>query len=141
MKVILAGDLFLGGDLLNKSSASIVNSETFKSADKRIVNLEQPISESEHVADKCTLYTGSFATEQLKQLGISAVNLAHNHIQDKTDEGILETVEHLDNAGIGHWCRVNILAALFRKIATCILGLEFGRPYLKQIQVWRGFRV
>lgn len=140
MKIILTGDLFLGGDLLNKSSASIINSGTFKDADKRIVNLEQPISESEHVADKCTLYTGSFATEQLKQLGISAVNLAHNHIQDKTDEGILETVEHLDNAGIGHFgAGQNILAArepYWIDSTTCILGYcEFGRPYLKQIQV------
>jgi len=140
MKVILTGDLFLGGDLLNKSSASIINSEIFKNADKRIINLEQPISENEHVADKCTLYTGSFATEQLKQLGISAVNMAHNHIQDKTDEGILETVEHLDNAGIDHFgAGQNILAArepYWIDSTTCILGYcEFGRPYLKQIQV------
>jgi len=140
MKIILTGDLFLGGDLLNKPSASIINSDTFKCADKRIVNLEQPISESEHVADKCTLYTGAFATEQLKHLEISAVNLAHNHIQDKTDEGILETVERLDNAGIGHFgAGQNILTARephWIDSTTCILGYcEFGRPYLKQIQV------
>jgi len=140
MKVILTGDLFLGGDLLNKPVISIINSETFKNADKRIVNLEQPISENKHVADKCTLFTGFFAIEQLKLLEISAVNLAHNHIQDKTDEGILETIEHLDNASIGHFgAGPDIFAAKephWIDDTTCILGYcEFGRPYLKQIQV------
>jgi len=140
MKIILAGDLFLGGDLYNKDTSSAVNSDIFRDADKRIVNLEQPISENEHIADKCTLYTGIFATEQLKHLEISAVNLAHNHIQDKMDEGIIETIEHLDNADIGHFgAGQNILAArapYWVDSTTCILGYcEFGRPYLKQIQV------
>jgi len=140
MKLILAGDLFLGGELNNKDTSSAINSDIFRDADKRIVNLEQPISENEYIADKCTLYTGAFATEQLKHLQISAVNLAHNHIQDKIDEGIIETIEHLDNASIGHFgARNNILAArtpYWIDSTTCILGYcEFGRPYLKQIQV------
>lgn len=140
MKIVLTGDVFLGGDLQNKPSTSIINSETFKNADIRIVNLEQPISENEHIADKCTLYTGSFATEQLKQLGVSAINLAHNHIQDKLCEGIHETVDYLDNASIGHFgAGKNVLTAkepYWIDDATCILGYcEFGRPYLKEIQV------
>lgn len=140
MKLILAGDLFLGGELNNKDTSSAINSDIFRDADKRIVNLEQPISENEYIADKCTLYTGAFATEQLKHLQISAVNLAHNHIQDKIDEGIIETIEHLDNASIGHFgAGNNILAArtpYWIDSTTCILGYcEFGRPYLKQIQV------
>jgi len=140
MKIIFTGDLFLGGDLLNKHSTSIINSKTFKSAEIRIVNLEQPISENEHIADKCTLYTGSFAIDQLKQLEISAVNLAHNHIQDKTDEGIFETIEYLDNASIGHFGvgqnKLKAREPYWIDDTTCILGYcDFGRPYLKQVQV------
>jgi hypothetical protein len=52
MKVVFAGDLFLGGDLLNKFVESIVYSNTFTNADIKIVNLEQPISDSELIADK-----------------------------------------------------------------------------------------
>ena len=140
MKVVFAGDLFLGGDLLNKSVESIVYSNTFTNADKKIVNLEQPISDSELIADKYTLYTGSFATKQLKQLNIDAVNLAHNHIQDKEKEGIIETVAHLDNSYIGHFGAGRDIFEAKKPywIASnlCILGFcEFGRPYLKQIQV------
>lgn len=47
MKLILAGDLFLGGELNNKDTSSAINSDIFRDADKRIVNLEQPISENE----------------------------------------------------------------------------------------------
>lgn len=140
MKIIFTGDLFLGGDLLNKPANSIIESEIFISADKRIVNLEQPISDNEFVVDKCTLYTGSFATKQLKQLNIDAVNLAHNHIQDKEKDGIGETIAHLDNSYISHFgAGKDIFEAkkpYWIDANSCILGYcEFGRPYLKQIQV------
>lgn len=68
MKVCFAGDVFLGGDLLNKSCKNVVEVEAFNKADVRIVNLEQPISDSDFVEDKCTLYTGSFAINQLTDL-------------------------------------------------------------------------
>ncbi|AKB23624.1 Capsule biosynthesis protein capA [Methanosarcina sp. MTP4] len=140
MKVVFTGDLFLGGDLLNKSAESIVYSNTFTGADKKIVNLEQPISDNDLIADKCTLHTGSFAIKQLKQLNVDAVNLAHNHIQDKEKEGIVETVGHLDNSYIGHFGAGKDIFEAQKPywIASnlCILGsCEFGRPYLKQIQV------
>ena len=140
MKVVFTGDLFLGGDLLNKSAESIVYSNTFTGADKKIVNLEQPISDNELIAEKCTLHTGSFAIKQLQQLNVDAVNLAHNHIQDKEKEGIVETVAHLDNSYIGHFGAGKDIFEAQKPywIASnlCILGsCEFGRPYLKQIQV------
>lgn len=140
MKIAFTGDVFLGGDLLDKSAESIVTSNTFINADKIIVNLEQPISDNEHVADKCTLYTGSFAIKKLQQLGIAAVNLAHNHIQDKEKDGIIETIKHLDASNIGHFgAGKNIRDAknpYWIDDKTCILGYcEFGQLYLKQIQV------
>ena len=140
MKIVFTGDVFLGGDLLNKSAESIITSNTFENADKIIVNLEQPISDNECIADKCTLHTGSSAIEKLKQLNTVAVNLAHNHIQDKENDGIIETIEHLDAFNIGHFgAGKNIRDAknpYWIDDKTCILGYcEFGRPYLKQIQV------
>jgi len=140
MKVVLAGDLFLGGDLSDKHCTSSVYSDTFRNADKRIVNLEQPISDNESLANKCTLYSGSIAAEQLKQLNVAAVNLAHNHIQDKLSEGILETIEHLDGALIGHFgAGKNIRVAkecYWLNDDVCLMGYcEYGRPYFRQIQV------
>ena len=103
MRIIFTGDLFLGGDLLGKNAANTIKIPVFNNADKRIVNLEQPISDNEYVEDKCTIFTGSYATKQLKQLNISAVSLAHNHIQDKGQDGIGETIHHLNGSKIGHF--------------------------------------
>ena len=140
MKVIFTGDLFLGGDLKNKTCSNIINLKIFKEADVRIVNLEQPISDSFFIANKCTLYTGSSGIFQLKQLGITATNLAHNHIQDKTNIGIIDTLELLDSVEIDHFgAGINISAAkepYWINDRICVLGYcEFGRSYLKQIQV------
>ena len=140
MKVCFAGDVFLGGDLLNKSCKNVVEVEAFNKADVRIVNLEQPISDSDFVEDKCTLYTGSFAINQLTDLKINAVNLAHNHIQDKGLDAIEETANHLKEAGFGYFgAGKNIFQAekpywLTPEIA--LLGYcEFDKPYLNQIEV------
>lgn len=140
MKVCFTGDVFLGGDLLNKSCKNVVEVEAFTKADVRIINLEQPISDSKFVEDKCTLYTGSFALNQLKDLKINAVNLAHNHIQDKGLDAIEETTDHLKNAHLGYFgAGKDIFNAekpywLTQEIA--VLGYcEFDKPYLKQIVV------
>lgn len=140
MKVCFAGDVFLGGDLLDQPCSGIVKSNMFISADVRVVNLEQPISNSRYVEDKCTLYTGSFATEQLKHLKIDAVNLAHNHIQDKGLDGIYETIQHLQFDDILHFGagknleQAKVPAWLNDEIA--VLGYcEFDKPYLRQIEI------
>jgi poly-gamma-glutamate synthesis protein (capsule biosynthesis protein) len=140
MKICFTGDLFLGGDLLNKHCKNIVSSNVFNSADVRIVNLEQPISDTPYIEDKCTLYTGSYALKQLNELKINAVNLAHNHIQDKGLEAIEETIHHLNSVGIGHYgAGKNILKAqepYWITDSLCILGYcEFDKPYLRQIVV------
>jgi len=144
MKIIFTGDLFLGGDLINKNCSDIIQSKNYREAEIRIVNLEQPISDSPHVADKSTIYTGSAAIHQLRQLRVDAVNLAHNHIQDKTDTGIIDTIRHLDNAEIGHFGAGKDVCAAKEPYwiddMTCVLGYcEFGRPYLKQIQLARDY--
>ncbi|WP_321391942.1 CapA family protein [uncultured Desulfuromusa sp.] len=140
MKICFSGDVFLGGDLLNKRCENIVQCNVFNNASIRVVNLEQPISDSSYVEDKCTLYTGSFALQQLKDLGIDAVNLSHNHIQDKGLASIGETIEHLESAGIKHFgAGADIGEAekpcwLTDDIA--VLGYcEFGKPYLREIAV------
>ena len=140
MKIAMGGDVFLGGDLSDKSIDPKIKSEAFERSDIRIVNLEQPISINNSVADKCTLFSGPLAIDRLLSLHVNAVNLAHNHIHDKLDAGILETIQYLDKASIGHFGAGNNIQAAKEPYwideTTCILGYcEFGRPYLKQIQV------
>ncbi|HIP12836.1 MAG TPA: hypothetical protein EYG73_08985 [Arcobacter sp.] len=140
MKICFTGDLFLGGDLLNKSTEDIVDIDIFNNADKRVVNLEQPISDNDTAEDKCTLFTGSFATKQLNGMKIDAVNLAHNHIQDKGLDAISETIEHLNMSNIGSFgAGSNSEEAkepyyIDKNIA--IFGYcEFDKPYLRQIEL------
>lgn len=139
-KILFTGDLFLGGDLHGKDVCSTINSATFHNTDIRIINLEQPISDNGKVADKCTLHTNSCAVDQLNKLKVDAVNLAHNHIQDKEDDGIIETVSWLNKAGIGSFgAGENIFEAqkpFWINDKLCVLGFcEFNRPYLKQIRL------
>jgi len=140
MKICFTGDLFLGGDLLNKSCSNLISSDLFTQADARVVNLEQSISDSNLIENKCTLYTGTGALKQLEELKITAVNLAHNHIQDKGLAGIKETIDNLESVGISHFGagdgidEASLPYWLNDEIA--ILGYcEYDKLYLKQIEV------
>ena len=140
MNVCFAGDLFLGGDLFNKRGVDCINVTALQEAQKFVVNLEQPISDNHVFADKCTLYTGSFALKQLKDLKIDAVNLAHNHIQDKGLEGITETIVHLDSVKIGHFgAGRNIDQArkpYWLNETVALFGYcEHDKSYLKEIEI------
>lgn len=140
MKVFFTGDLFLGGDLLGVSCKGLINSKLYDQADFRVVNLEQAVSDSNFIEDKCTLYTGSQSLLQLKQMKVDAVNLAHNHIQDKGLDGIVETVEQLNKANIKNFGAGADLNEASQSIKLTdnlvILGYcEFGKPYLNQIEV------
>lgn len=141
MKIIFTGDVFLGGDLNKcKISEADIKVPEFWKADKRIINLEQAISNSEIIADKGTLYTDSYAVEQLKFLKVSAVNLANNHIHDKGISGITETCENLKSGDIEFFGAGENLSKAKKPYKInenlVILGYcEYGKSYLKQIQV------
>ena len=140
MKICFTGDVFLGGDLNHRKHNNLVKAKIFNEADIRIINLEQPISNNNYVAEKPTLYTDSHALNQLNELKINAVNLANNHIQDKGLSGINETINHLKSIHIGHFgAGDNISIAeephwLNDEIA--LLGYcEFDKSYLRQVEV------
>ena len=140
MKICFGGDVFLGGDLLGKSCSHVVRSEPYNLADVRIFNLEHPISDSSFVENKSTLYVGSSALNQLKELKVSAVNLAHNHIQDKGLDGIAETVVHLGSVGVGHFgAGENEKSAsepFWLNDDVAVIGYcDFQKPYLSDIAV------
>ena len=101
MKICFVGDMFFGGDLKGSKLENAIQIDEFHNADLRVINLEQSVSNSSYTAPKGTLYTDSNVINQLKELKVDAVNLAHNHIQDKGIEGISDTVNILNSSGIG----------------------------------------
>ncbi|MBO2586079.1 CapA family protein [Shewanella algae] len=140
MKICFGGDVFLGGDLEVSSLTKPIQSSTFKNASVRVVNFEQAVSDKVHIADKCTLYTGSDSLKYLKNMGIYAVNLAHNHIQDKGLDGISETIKHLDDNGICSFGAGDSLLRAKKKVylseGLIIFGYcDFDKTYLNQIEV------
>lgn len=140
MKIIFAGDCFIGGDLEQSSYKRNVLYKLFYEADLRIVNLEQAISDNNFVADKCTLYSNTESIANLKKNKIDVVNLANNHIQDKGLEGIKETIEILEknnikSFGAGSCLKEARKPILINKEIALLGYCEFGKKYLKQIQI------
>lgn len=70
-------------------------------ADFTIANLETPITTRGSVQSKEYVYRSSpEALPPLKQAGVDIVNLANNHVMDYGTEGLLDTMQALDQEGI-----------------------------------------
>lgn len=70
--------------------------------DMTLVNLEGPLTTSENLRPEREIYLKGDPkyVEVLKQGSVECCNLANNHMRDYMDEGIIETRDTLDAAGI-----------------------------------------
>jgi poly-gamma-glutamate capsule biosynthesis protein CapA/YwtB (metallophosphatase superfamily) len=69
--------------------------------DLTIGNLETPVTDRGVLLKKEYNYRSPpLALPALKEAGIDLVNLANNHVMDYGTEGLLDTMDHLDNTGI-----------------------------------------
>jgi poly-gamma-glutamate synthesis protein (capsule biosynthesis protein) len=73
----------------------------FAGKDVVMVNLETPL------ADQKARVTGRFRSDPsyanaLAQAGVSIAGVANNHVFDALEEGLLQTIRHLEEAGIAH---------------------------------------
>ena len=109
-RLLLAGDVMLGRGV-DEALASMRPEEVwgdllthFRRADARIVNLECALTRSERPWERSPkafhFRADPSAVAVLKAAGIDAVSLANNHVLDFEEEGLLETLEVLDRAGI-----------------------------------------
>lgn len=109
-RLLLAGDVMLGRGV-DEALASMRPEEVwgdllphFRRADARIVNLECALTRSGRMwtrAPKVFHFRADpSAVAVLQAAGIDAVSLANNHVLDFEEEGLLETLEVLDRAGI-----------------------------------------
>jgi poly-gamma-glutamate synthesis protein (capsule biosynthesis protein) len=76
----------------------------FQQADIGLVNLETPVTQGGTPAEgKQYVYkTSPEALPPMAEAGINAVNLANNHILDQGEDGLRDTLAHLNEAGILH---------------------------------------
>ena len=78
--------------------------EILATADYRIGNLECPIAESgEAPANKIYAFRATPAATRVMAGRFDAVSLANNHSSDQGRAAFLETIAHLDEAGIAHF--------------------------------------
>jgi hypothetical protein len=140
MIVKFFGDVFLGGDLFEKSLENLLGPELLCDDKFNIVNLEHPIGDSEFFSDKSTLFSSSKALNQLEELGVNAVGLANNHIHDKGNEGILETCSLLEKSKIKYFgAGSNSIVAsknLELDKSIVVMGFcDFDKSYLRKVQL------
>ncbi|MGH6934502.1 MAG: CapA family protein [Dongiaceae bacterium] len=110
--VALLGDVMLGRGvdaLIGRRPAAEFWGDALphlRSADLVIANLESPITNHpgrRHGGAKAFRFRARpAATELLRAGNIGLVNLANNHILDHEPKGLLDTIGHLDAAGIAH---------------------------------------
>lgn len=140
MKFTFAGDFFPGGDLNESLTNNFIDVESFNKSDLRIVNLESPITNSELIIPKSTLFASKKSINILKKLNINVVNLANNHIQDKGENGFRDTIKLLSNTGIGCFGGgMNLSEAskpYYLNKHILILGYcDHGKSYLNKIRI------
>lgn len=101
-----------------------------RSADAVIANLECPITghtkEWRRTWKAFRFRADPRAIGVLKAANIRCVNLANNHILDFETEGLLETLDHLDAAGIAHAGAGRCSADALRPATLDVAGLKLG---------------
>lgn len=98
---------FVAGDVcLDHSSTTLPLPPTAFSKALRICNLECSITETELPPSRKKRFlfqAPPAALTAISEAKISAVSLANNHTGDFGEAGLLETIQHLDSADIGHF--------------------------------------
>lgn len=100
----------------------------YAGSDLVLVNLEGPLTSRGEKADK--KYTFRSPPEKvakaLKTAGISAVTLANNHSLDYGEEGLTDTIQALDEAGIGYFGAGKNLIAARKPLIMKLKGIRIG---------------
>lgn len=140
MKLCFTGDAFIGGDVVNYLDEKYIQSSEYFGADKRIINIEQAISDSEYSADKCTLYSTTEILPLISSLDIDIASLSNNHIQDKGEDGIHDTLNNLKRVDVTTFGSGKNIKEAEKPIKLdenlFLIGYcEYSKPYLNKIKV------
>lgn len=96
----------------------------FDNDDLTIVNFEGTLSENGSRADKQFAFRGKPEyTEILKSGSVEAVTLANNHSKDYGEVSLTDTMDALDNAGIGYAYNQKIARFDIKGVKVAVVGL------------------
>ena len=109
IKIALAGDVMMGrlvDEKLNEVPPEYLWGNVLpflQKADLRLINLEAALTNSNQIEPKVFNFKASPEKVQtLEAASIDVVNLANNHSLDFSEEGLIETLKVLDQAGVQH---------------------------------------
>lgn len=144
-----AGDVMLGGRWEQQMSQDGYFypfqriAPELQKGDITLVNLEAPLTDrgTEFTDKKYRFRVKPSAVVALKKAGITTVTLANNHSMDYGAVGLLDTLQQLDRAGIGHVGGGENLAAArkpaiydIRGVKVAVLGYSLTLPQ----EFWAG---
>jgi len=102
-------------------------SDVLRTADVGVVNLETPVTGNPKAVARELLFNAPPAMAQaLASAGVRLVSTANNHARDQHPEGLVETLGHLDAAGIRHTGTGATKAAAWEPVFMDVRGLRLG---------------
>lgn len=101
--------------------------DVLRTADVGVVNLETPVTDNKKAVTREMLFNAPSAmAHALASAGVKVVSTANNHARDQHPEGLLETLRHLDAAGIRHAGTGPSKAAAWEPVILDVRGMKVG---------------
>ncbi|GIP38061.1 hypothetical protein J31TS4_13410 [Paenibacillus sp. J31TS4] len=133
VKLAFVGDVLLGStveNVLKEKGYDYPYSDVktlLQGADLTIANLETPVTERGTPQQKDYVYRSSpKALPAFKEAGFDLVNLANNHSMDQGEQGLLDTMDHLDVLGIKRVGAGRTSAEAFRPVILESKGIRIA---------------
>ncbi|MBN1210169.1 MAG: CapA family protein [Myxococcaceae bacterium] len=101
--------------------------DVLRTADVAVVNLETPVTDNRRAVTRSLLFNApSGMARALAAAGVRVVSTGNNHARDQHLAGMLETLRHLDAAGLQHVGTGPSLAAAWEPVVMELRGVRFG---------------
>ena len=101
--------------------------DVLRTADVAVVNLETPVTDNPKAVTRELLFNAPSAmVRALAAAGVKVVSTGNNHARDQHLKGVLETLQHLDAAGIHHTGTGVSSEAAWEPVVMEVKGVRFG---------------
>nr|WP_211194309.1 CapA family protein [Pyxidicoccus fallax] len=101
--------------------------DVLRTADVGVVNLETPVTDNPKAVTRELLFNAPSAmVHALASSGVKVVSTANNHARDQHPSGLLETLRHLDAAGIRHAGTGPSRSAAWEPVIVDVRGVKVG---------------
>lgn len=101
--------------------------DVLRTADVAVVNLETPVTDNPKAVTRQLLFNApSSMVRALAAAGVKLVSTGNNHARDQHLEGMLETLQRLDDTGLRHVGTGTSEEAAWESVVMEVRGVRFG---------------